>query len=69
MRSRLKLHFVTGRSGFARVTTVFIIVRHGSKVKVIDYCDANYQKRQEDFYIFHLNTLQPNRLNIKRAQK
>ena len=39
------------------------------KVKVIDYCDANYQKRQEDFYIFHLNTLQPNRLNIKRAQK
>ena len=39
------------------------------KVQIINYCDANDQERREDFWIFNLNTLEPNGLNNKRAQK
>ena len=39
------------------------------KVQKIDYCDANDRERREDFWIFNLNTLEPNGLNNKRAQK
>ena len=39
------------------------------KVQIIDYCDANDRERREDFWIFNLNTLEPNGLNNKRAQK
>ena len=39
------------------------------KVQIIDYCDANDQECREDFWIFNLNTLEPNGLNNKRAQK
>ena len=39
------------------------------KVQTIDYCDTNHEERREDFCIFNLNTLDPNGLNNKRAQR
>ena len=41
----------------------------GIKVQIIDSYDPNDQERREEFWIFNLNTLEPNGLNNKRAQK
>ena len=44
------------------------------KVQIIDCadctdCDASDPEHREDIWIFHLNALEPNGLNNKRAQK
>ena len=39
------------------------------KVQIIDFSDANDRERREDFWICNLDSLEPNGLNNKRAQK
>ena len=55
------------------ISLFFTDKQHGTyddiKVEIIDYCDPNDEERREDFWIFNLNTLEPNSLNNKRAQK
>ena len=55
------------------ISHFFTDKNHGTyddiKVQIIDYCVANDQERREDFWIFSLNTIEPNGLNNKRAQK
>ena len=74
-KSNIKL-YSEGRRGAKReklISHFFSDKHHGTydniKVQMIDYCDANDQEPKEDFWIFNLNTLEPNGLNIKRAQK
>ena len=37
------------------------------EVQVIDHCDPNDKERREEFWIFTLQTLQPNGLNVKTS--
>ena len=39
------------------------------KVQVIGHCDPNDQEAREDFWIFHLDTLNAQDLNKKRVLK
>ena len=39
------------------------------KVQIIGHCDPDGQEDREDFWIFHLDTLYPKRLNQKLALK
>ena len=36
------------------------------KVKIIDYCDPNNPERREDFWIYHLDTIYPRVLNMRK---
>ena len=36
------------------------------KVQIIGHCDPNDQEAKEDFWIFHLDTLHPKGLTLKR---
>ena len=52
----------------------FLLLSHNGthediKVQIIGHCDPNDQEDREDFWIFHLDTLHPKRLNQKRALK
>ena len=74
-KSNIKLYSI-GRQGMKQeklVSHFFTDKHHGTyddiKAQITDYCDANDQERREDFWIFNLNTLEPNGLNNKRAQK
>ena len=74
-KSNIKL-YSEGRRGMKQeklISHFFTDKHHGTyddiKVQIINYCDANDQERREDFWIFNLNTLEPNGLNNKRAQK
>ena len=40
--------------------------REDIKVQIIGYCDPNDQEAKEDFWIFHLDTLHPKGLTLKR---
>ena len=40
---------------------------HDIEVQIIDYCDPNDKERREEFWIFTLQTLQPNGLNVKTS--
>ena len=71
-KSNIKL-YSEGRRGMKQeklISHFFTDKHHGIyddiKVHIIDYYDPNDQERREDF---HLNTLEPNGLNKKRAQK
>ena len=74
-KSNIKSYSV-GKRGMKqqKLTSHFFTDKHHGtyddiKVQITDYCDANDQERREDFLIFNLNTLEPNGLNNKRAQK
>ena len=74
-KSNIKL-YSEGRRAMKQeklISHFFTDEHHGTyddiKVQIIDYRDANDQERREDFWIFNLNTLEPNGLNNKRAQK
>ena len=38
-------------------------------VQISDHCDPNDEEAREDFWIFHLDTLYPKKLNQKRTLK
>ena len=59
-----------GKRGFKH----FFCPYHGGthkdiSVQIIDHCDPNDQERQEDFSIYHLDTMFPKGLNQKKLLK
>ena len=74
-KSNIKLNG-EGRRGFKKEKLIehFLLLSHNGthediKVQIIGHCDPNDQEDREDFWIFHLDTLHPKRLNQKRALK
>ena len=61
-----------GRRGMKQeklISHFFTDKHHGTYDDIKVHIIANAQECREDFWIFHLNTLEPNGLNNKRAQK
>ena len=74
-KSNIKLNG-EGRRGFKKEKLIehFLLLSHNGthediKVQIIGHCDPNDQEDREDFWIFHLDTLHPKRLNQNRALK
>ena len=74
-KSNIKLNG-EGRRGFKKEKLIehFLLLSHNGthediKVQIIGHCDPNDQEDREDFWIFHLDTLHPKRLNQKGALK